>query len=248
MTDTRGGAISANVGKCLRPGQPRPFLKASEFVVARSNSTAARSGKIAPPALTSKAFDKKAQYRQKRLALVHEAARLINTRGMAAVSLDEVGARLNISKTAIYYYFKSKQELIFECYAMSFEVWQLALDEGQRRGRTGREKLEIFLREYLDHGLNELQPIVVAREQEALEAPFFHKVASRRRMLRNGIRAFVNEGIDDHSLRDLNAKVATTIIGASISWLLRTYRANADLGQKAFIDEAVTQLLSGLSR
>lgn len=177
---------------------------------------------------------------------MHEAARLINTRGTSAVSLDDVGSRLNISKTAIYYYFKSKQELIFECYAMSFEVWQTALDEGQRRGKTGRQKLEIFLREYLDRGLSELQPIIVVREQEMLEAPFHQKVEGRRRALRNGIRAFVDEGIADRSLRQLNAKVATTIIGASISWLLRTYQPGAGLDQQTFIDEAVAQLLMGL--
>ncbi|MDQ8728202.1 TetR/AcrR family transcriptional regulator [Bradyrhizobium sp. LHD-71] len=209
--------------------------------------TTTRQAKPRSASAPSKAFDKKAQHRQKRMALMQEAARLINTRGMAAVSLDEVGSRLNISKTAIYYYFKSKQELIYECYAMSFEVWQTALDEGQRRGETGRQKLEIFLREYLDRGLNELQPIVVAREQEVLEGPLYQKVAGRRRALRNGIRAFVDEGIADRSLRQLNAKVATTIIGASISWLLRTYQPGAGLDQQAFIDEAVNQLLCGLS-
>lgn len=211
-------------------------------------STQNSSGQARPrsAASASKAFDKKAQHRQKRMALMHEAARLINTRGMSAVSLDEVGSRLNISKTAIYYYFKSKQELIFECYAMSFEVWQAALDEGQRRGKTGREKLEIFLREYLDRGLSELQPIVVVREQEVLEAPLYQKVKNRRRALRNGIRTFVDEGIADHSLRPVNAKVATTIIGASLSWLLRTYQPGGDLDQTAFIDEAISQLLRGL--
>jgi AcrR family transcriptional regulator len=210
------------------------------------DSTPARRGKSRPAASPSQAFDKKAQHRQKRMALMHEAARLINTRGTSAVSLDDVGSRLNISKTAIYYYFKSKQELIFECYAMSFEVWQTALDEGQRRGKTGRQKLEIFLREYLDRGLSELQPIIVVREQEMLEAPFHQKVEGRRRALRNGIRAFVDEGIADRSLRQLNAKVATTIIGASISWLLRTYQPGAGLDQQTFIDEAVAQLLMGL--
>jgi len=214
--------------------------------VATRESTPSKRTRSRPSAALNQAFDKKAQHHQKRLALVHEAARLLNTRGAASLSLDEVGSSLNISKAAIYYYFKSKQELLFECYSLSFEVWESALDEGQRGGTSGRQKLEIFVREYLHRGLSALQPVIFVREQEALESPFRQKVEARRRALRNGIRAFVEEGIADRSLRQVDARISSTIIGASISWLLRTYQPGAGLDQAAFVAEAVTQLLRGL--
>jgi TetR/AcrR family transcriptional regulator len=214
--------------------------------VAIHESTSSRKTRPRSRPTSNQAFNKKAQHHQKRLALVHEAARLINSRGASSLSLDEVGSSLNISKAAIYYYFKSKQELLFECYSLSFEVWESALNEGQSSGTSGRHKLEIFLHEYLNRGLSALQPVIFVREQEALEAPFRGKVEARRRALRNGIRAFVDEGVKDQSLRQVDAKIASTIIGASISWLLRTYQPGAGLDQAAFIAEAVAQLLRGL--
>lgn len=191
-------------------------------------------------------FDRKALREQKRTALLREAARLINARGSADVSLEEVGSSLSISKAAVYYYFKSKQELISECYAMSFDVWEAALDEAEKHGTSGAGKIELFIRRYLTNGLGALQPMILVRDQEALQGPLRTKVERRRRALRNRLRSFVVDGTSDGSLRDVNPKIASTIIGAAISWLLRTFQDDGQLSQSEFAEEAVRQLIGGL--
>lgn len=216
----------------------------SQDLAAKPASPRARQATRAPAG--GHAFDRKAQREQKRLALLHEAARLINAHGAGSVSLEDVGSGLSISKAAVYYYFRSKQDLLFECYSMSFDVWEAALDEAQEQGDSGARKIEIFLRRYLTDGLSALQPMILVREQEALQATLRQKVERRRRALRNRLREFIAEGMRDGSLLTVNAKVASTIIGAAISWLLRTYRAEGDLPQATFIDDAVGLLLRGM--
>ncbi len=90
------------------------------------------------------AFDRRSQHRHKRLALLNQAARVINERGYATASLEEVAHTLGISKAAVYYYFRNKQEILFECYQMSFDIWDAALAEARERGRNGRERVEIY--------------------------------------------------------------------------------------------------------
>lgn len=199
-----------------------------------------------PRETTGHAFDRDAQREQKRRALLHEAARLINERGSGSVSLEDVGSGLSISKAAVYYYFRSKQELLFECYSMSFDVWEAALDDAEARGGNGADRVEIFIRRYLGDGLAALQPMILVREQETLQPAMRQKVERRRRALRNRLRGFIAQGIADGSLRALEPRIATTIIGAAISWLLRTYRREGGLAQDAFIDDAVGLLLGGM--
>jgi AcrR family transcriptional regulator len=194
------------------------------------------------------AFDRQALREQKRLALLHEAARLINARGSAAVSLEDVGSSLSISKAAVYYYFRSKQDLISECYAISFDVWETALDDAAAHGATGGDRVEIFIRRYLAEGLGALQPMILVREQEVLQGALQRKVERRRRALRNRLRGFIAEGVTDGSLAPVNPKIASTIIGAAISWLLRTYHPDGGLDRKAFAEDAVWLLLRGLRR
>jgi AcrR family transcriptional regulator len=198
------------------------------------------------------AFDRRAQHRHKRLAVLNEAARAINERGYATASLEEVAHMLGISKAAVYYYFRNKQEILYECYLMSFDIWEAAIAEARRRGRTGRERVEIYIRCYLEAGLDALQPVILVREQEALEPPYRRKIEKRRRALRDQLRGLIAEGIADGSLAPCNPKPAVTIIGAAIigaaiSWLLRMYRSDGELDREAFIDQAVRLLLDGLA-
>lgn len=54
------------------------------------------------------------QYDLKRKVLIQEAARAFSTRGYHATSLADVARELGVTKGALYYYVKSKQDILFE--------------------------------------------------------------------------------------------------------------------------------------
>mgnify|MGYP003885298701 CR=1 FL=1 len=61
-------------------------------------------------------FSKDFQRGQKRQAILSEAAKLFNIRGTRATTLSDIASRLSLTKTTLYYYVKSKEELIYQCY------------------------------------------------------------------------------------------------------------------------------------
>jgi TetR/AcrR family transcriptional regulator len=212
-----------------------------------STTGRARAGKARPDRNEGNAaFSRDDQRNRKRSALLQEAARLINARGIAAVSLEDVAASLGISKAAVYYYFSGKQEILLECYELSFAVWEAALDDAALRGKNGLEKVEFFVRKYLEDGLESLHPLILVREQGALDSSSQQTVERRRRSLRNRLRAFLVEGAKDGSMKDVHPKIASTMIGANISWLLRNYQAEGALSKAEYIDEAMKILLGGV--
>ena len=67
---------------------------------------------------------KKAQELQaklKRDAVLSEAAALFNVKGYHSTSLTEVADRLGFTKTAIYYYVKNKNDLLYHTYMRSLD-------------------------------------------------------------------------------------------------------------------------------
>jgi TetR/AcrR family transcriptional regulator len=192
-------------------------------------------------------FNRDALHQQKRRALLHAAAEMFNEHGYATASLEAVALQLKISKAAVYYYFKNKQEILFECYEISFDIWDAALQAAHAEGRTGREKLEVYMRRYLEAGLDALQPLLVIREWAALERSAREKIEARRRALRNQVREIIAEGVADGTLAPCNPKLAVTIIGSSISWLLRMYRPDGGLNRSEFMDQVLDLLLNGLA-
>ncbi len=53
--------------------------------------------------------------------ILNSAARLFAERGYRAVSMDDVAAGLQYTKSVIYYYFKSKNEILWQIYTRHFE-------------------------------------------------------------------------------------------------------------------------------
>ncbi len=192
-------------------------------------------------------FDRKEQAQQKKQALLREAVRVFNQRGYENASLEDVARNLKISKAALYYYFGSKQEILYECFSMSFDIWDEALEYAIAHGTTGRDKIEIYIRRYIAQGLRELHPTINVREQEALAPEFRQKLAKRRRSRRNLVRQIIADGIKDHSIRDCDSRIAVSVITGAISWLFRVYRPEGALTAEAFADQSVRLMLDGLA-
>jgi AcrR family transcriptional regulator len=192
-----------------------------------------------------KAFDREEQVRLKKLALLREASRIFNERGFGNASLDEIASKLKLTKAALYYYFKSKQEILFECYMLSFAMADEALDYAEAEGSTGRAKLEIYVRRYIEAGLNELSPTINLRESEALDLKLRGEVTKRRLRFRDRLRKIVAEGVADGSIAPCDPALMVTCIAGIISWLFRVYDPKGRLSPTEMADATVSLLANG---
>src|ERR1700749_2472714 len=55
------------------------------------------------------------QFAAKRAALIRKAARAFSARGFYNTSLDDIAEELGVTKPALYYYVKNKEEILFAC-------------------------------------------------------------------------------------------------------------------------------------
>lgn len=79
-----------------------------------------------------------------RQALVDQAVRTIREKGVEALTLREAGARLGVSRTALYRHFADKQSLLAAVATEGFRAFREALAaawEGQGRGRVGLQAM-----------------------------------------------------------------------------------------------------------
>ena len=90
------------------------------------------------------------QFNLKRTALLKEAARAFSSQGYHATSLDDVAKTLGVTKPALYYYIKNKQEILFECHMLSQDLGERAFEYAYKNGKTGREILLLFARQFIE--------------------------------------------------------------------------------------------------
>ncbi len=178
----------------------------------------------------------------KRIALLREAASAFTRKGFHAASLCDIAQRLGVTKAALYHYFPSKHALLRECCARALDAGLRALAQAQNAGVSGREKLNLTLRLYLQETIDELSCCVVMMEENALLPGDYAELLQSRDEFEYGLRDLVREGIVDGSIAPCDAKLAVFTLLGAINWVPKWFRPTGEWSAATVI-EALTDLL-----
>jgi len=174
------------------------------------------------------AFDRDRQHQTKREVILHAAASLFRTKGFAHTSLEDIAAALGVTKPTIYYYFASKQEILYRCLLAVFDAADQALTESIESAETGREALETYFHRYLLMQLQGSVPAVPLDDARALSADYFEHITKRRKERRDRLRAVVADGIKDGSIVDCDPKVVVSTWAGATTWVVDAYSGNPE--------------------
>jgi AcrR family transcriptional regulator len=159
---------------------------------------------VAEPKSTSP-FSRDYQRLQKRRAILSEAAQLFNVQGARATTLDDISARLDLNKASLYYYVKSKDDLVFQCYRASCEAFEAMVDEAESAGIVGAGKLATFVRAvfvtWKEIGEGRRDHMAILSEMRGLKPAHREQLAVRYNAILDRIRSLVCEGVTDGSLQ-----------------------------------------------
>jgi AcrR family transcriptional regulator len=119
-----------------------------------------------------------------------------NIRGFHVATLDDVAEELGVTKPAIYYYARSKDELLSACAQMALEVLEAALDNTAMPSAGPVERLRRFFAFYAQTICEDFGRCLVLTEPRDL-APASRKTnIAARRALNRGVRDIIREGVE----------------------------------------------------
>lgn len=172
-------------------------------------------------------FNRRFLHQQKRAAILSEAARLFNIHGARATRLGDVAQRLDLNKTSLYYYVKSKDDLVCQVYLASCDAIEAMFERADATGGSGAEKSAAFIRAYFQVWQaivrGERPHIAILTEIRALKPAQRQMVARRYGALFERLQAFLRQGAADGSLRDCDplgtALALFGLVQLTILWL-----------------------------
>lgn len=182
----------------------------------------------------------------RRTQILRVATTLFREKGYHRTSLDDIADQVGFTKPAIYYYFDSKEELLF---AIVDGVVSGALERVQRiaaQDLSPLERMNAILVENTRVVLEHIDANTAFYNERGLLSP------ERERMVRDRERAYTNvvreiyiEGVRSGDLLDIDPNVAiSTLLGATI-WVYRWYRPNGRLSIDETANSVAELLLNG---
>jgi TetR/AcrR family transcriptional regulator len=183
--------------------------------------------------------------REKILAV---SGRVFNRRGYYGTTLDDIGRALGVRKAALYYYVKSKEELLFQCHLLAVDLGMEALRRALAQPGAPDEHLRAALASYIEEMADQLKGTVAMLEDGALSPHLHARIVERRDEWERTLRQVIAEGVTAGIFVPCNPKIVAFAILGAIHSIPRWYRQGGPCSAKEIAETFSAYLVRGLQR
>ncbi|GLV59665.1 putative transcriptional regulator, TetR family protein [Dictyobacter sp. S3.2.2.5] len=159
-------------------------------------------------------------------AIVETAAELFAQRGFGATSLNDIADALGVTKVALYYHVKNKEEILRLVYLTVLNIAEEPLRRIVESDLRPREKLQQAIEHHIAITANASPAVTVFyREQAHLTGPFAREIALREKDYERYFEQIITEGIAAHAFKpDFDSKIVTFGLLGMCHWLSHWYQ------------------------
>lgn len=185
---------------------------------------------------------------QRKEVILRSVANVLRNSRLSSLTIQDVADELGMTKGNLYYYFKDKQDILYQCHMRSMEISLHALDEAMANGRTPSESLRILLTGHIRGILDDGFGSILQTDLENFRADQRKTYIKKRDELERAVRSMIEDGIRLGEFEQVNVKLAGFAILGAINWIPKWYRSTGALSSEVIVEEMVNYFLRGLKR
>lgn len=185
-------------------------------------------------------------YDEKLLGILRASAGVFAEKGYHRASVRDISAATDVSLSGLYYYFRSKEELLF---LIQDHCFGTLLDRVQARLRgveSPTDRLRLFVSNHLQFFLNNMEEMkVLSHESEVLTGEFKAQIAVKKRDYSETLSEILKELV---SLPEPELRAATFGLFGMMNWIYTWHKPGRDLSEEALIEQTLQLFLNGFLR
>ena len=199
-----------------------------------------------PSSPWAQAPSRAAQHQAKRDAVLHVAAQMFNERGFHATSLDDIGARLNVTKPTLYYYVKNKDAILLACVKKGLDMTLEGIDASRAAGGNAIDQLRACMRTYAEVVTQPFGMCLIRVGDEEVPEPSRTELRRLKSEIDHAFRRLVEQGVQEGVLAPCDPKMAAFVIAGGLSWIGRWYQPQGAYSADQIIEQCTQLLLQGV--
>jgi AcrR family transcriptional regulator len=187
------------------------------------------------------------KYDRRLQEILHYATEVFCEKGFAAASIREISRASGTSLAGLYYYFKSKDHLLFLVQQQAFSMLIERMEAKLAAAAGPEEAICAFIENHMEQFVGSpKQAQVLSHESETLKGPFQTEIAALKRKYYRQCLNIVEELKAVRHLDTLNPRLAVLSLFGMMNWIYTWYNPSVDGDWKKIAEQMSAIFLSGV--
>jgi AcrR family transcriptional regulator len=191
-------------------------------------------------------WDTRSGVDERRDQILRGLASFVRDRKLASLTMREIADQLGLVKGNLYYYFKSKQEILFHCHVKCIAISLAAVDEVLAEKLPPADALRLLLVRHIRNITEDAYSGVLLTNLESLTPAQRKRYVAMRDRFEQGVRKMIRAGIADGTFAQQDVNLAGFTVLGAINWIPKWYRRDGALSSVEIAERVADQLIRSL--
>lgn len=181
---------------------------------------------------------------KKKAEILRSAATVFAEKGYHGTTMEEVAAKLLMTKGSMYYYFKNKDDLLFHCNKMVMDISIQTIQEIIDSDQSPTEKLENAIKAHIKFATSEKSMFMVMdKPNQNFLDDYLPEILELRSKYDKCFDQILVEGIKKDEFEQVDTKMIRMIILGALNWIQQWYKPEGQLSGEEISEAFAAYLL-----
>ncbi|WP_044895690.1 TetR/AcrR family transcriptional regulator [Bacillus alveayuensis] len=172
----------------------------------------------------------------KKEQILSAAIDIVKKRGFSGATMEEIAAELLMTKGSLYYYFKNKSDLMYQCHNFVLSQATEELEEILAKGGPVKEVLRKMIEKHIHYAIEEKETFNLIMEPKR----YFNKeqlelVLKLRNYYEGLFDEIIQRGLKSGDFHAEDPAIARMIILGAMNWIQQWYRVDGRLSKEEIV-------------
>lgn len=161
---------------------------------------------------------------KKKKDILLSAIKIVNLKGYQGATMEEIAAELLMTKGSLYYYFKNKEDLIFQCHELILSQAMEELQAHLEKEISFEEKLRNMIVTHIDYAIEENEMFnMLIKPGETFSLEQLNPILVKRQVYASYFDQVIQGGIEAKEFTITEPQIARMILIGSMNWIQQWY-------------------------
>ncbi|UJL45508.1 TetR family transcriptional regulator [Virgibacillus sp. NKC19-16] len=181
---------------------------------------------------------------KKKEDILRMAVSVLSEKGYDGTTMEEIASKLLMTKDSVYYYFRDKQDLLYQSHSMLLEGSIENVEGVQRQDLPVKDKLRRAMIVHIEYILMERSGFeMMIKPEQYFSNPQIETIFQLRDEYGKCFDQLILEGIEADAFGSVDVKIVRNIILGAMNWVTQWYSEDGKKDKKEIAEDIADYLL-----